>query len=219
MAGLDQLRAKLGARWFQAAPRHARWIAAVLGLTIACDDAPAGETRQPASTAAAGEGGSPVSLDSALALFRRDLTPATELQSGERSIERVIGRLLKSVARSDTNDLRALVMTRREFAYLYYPTSPFARSPTKQEPALAWFLHLQQSQKGVTRLLNRYAGKPVRVIRNDCKAPPRVEGINVLWDDCVQMLLQGRDTVRMRLFSGVYERNGRFKILSYGNDL
>lgn len=133
-------------------------------------------------------------------------------------MERVVARLLRSLARSDTNDLRKLVMSRSEFAYLYYPRSPFTRAPTKQEPALAWFLHLQQSQKGVTRLLNRYGGKPVRLIGSDCRAPARREGENALWDDCVQRLTQGGDTVSLRLFSGIYERNGRFKIFSYTND-
>lgn len=134
-------------------------------------------------------------------------------------MERVIGRLVESVEKSDTNALRALVMSRREFAYLYYPTSPFTRAPTKQEPGLACFLHVQQSQKGVTRLPNRYAGKPLRVIRNECKPPARIEGQNVLSHDCMQLLLEGRDTVPMRLFGGIYERNGRFKIFSYSNDL
>jgi hypothetical protein len=180
---------------------------------------PAAETRQVPSTTTVGEGGSQVSLDSALVLFRHLLAPVGQLEGGEPSIERVIRRLENGLARSDTNDLRGLVMSRREFAYLYYPTSPLTRAPTKQEPALAWFLHLQQSQKGVTRLLNRYGGKSVRVIRNDCQTPPRIEGENTLWDDCVQLLSHGRDTVRMRLFGGVYERNGRFKIFSYGNDL
>jgi hypothetical protein len=110
-------------------------------------------------------------------------------------------------------------MSRREFAYLYYPTSPFTRAPTKQEPGLAWFLHLQNSQKGVTRLLKRYGGGPLRIIRNECKAPPRLEGANVLWDDCIQTLVAGRDTITTRLFGGVYERSGRFKVFSYSNDL
>lgn len=76
-----------------------------------------------------------------------------------------------------------------------------------------------QSQKGATRLLNRYSGKELRIVRNDRKTPARIDGRNVLWDDCVQRVLEGRDTVAIRLFGGIYERNGRFKIFSYSNDL
>jgi hypothetical protein len=122
------------------------------------------------------------------------------------------------VERSDTATLRAIVMTRREYAYLYYPTSPFTRAPMKQEPDLNWFLHLEHSQKGVTRLMNRFGGRPLRIIRNECKAA-RVEGRNVLWDDCLQSVVASGDTIVTRLFGGVYERDGRFKIFSYSNDL
>ncbi len=197
--------------------RRTFWFAVAFGVMVGCRDAPAVETRRP-SSAPAGEGGAPYSLDSALVLFRKDVVAVADLENSEPSMEQVVARLARSVAGSDTNDLRKLVMSRREFAYLYYPGSPFTRAPTKQEPALAWFFHVQQSQKGVTRLLNRYGGKSVRFIRNDCKAPARTEGENVLWDDCVQRLAQGGDTVSLRLFSGIYERNGRFKIFSYNND-
>lgn len=198
-------------------PCRAWWVAvAVLGLALGCRDTSAGEL---ARTPPVGEGGSPVSLDSALKLFRRGLEPIADLENAEPSLDRAVARLVESVKRSDTTALRAIVMSRREFAYLYYPTSPFTRAPTMQEPGLVWFLHVQNSQKGITRLLGRYGGKRVPLVRNDCAAPARVEGSNVLWDDCVQRLIVGHDTVVIRLFGGIYERNGRFKIFSYSNDL
>ena len=67
-------------------------------------------------------------------------------------------------------------------------------------------------------MLGEYGGRPLRILRNECR-PPRVEGHNVLWDDCRQTLLVGGDTLISRLFGGVYERDGRFKIFSYSNDL
>lgn len=91
--------------------------------------------------------------------------------------------------------------------------------PTKQEPGLAWFLQIEHSQKGATRLMNRYGGQPLRLVRNECRQPARSEGRNVLWDDCLQTIVSGGDTVVMRLIGGVYERDGRFKIFSYTNDL
>lgn len=160
-----------------------------------------------------------MSLDSALILFREGLAPVAELEGGETSVDRLIQRLSEAVERSDTATLRAIVMTRREFAYLYYPKSPFTRAPTKQEPGLVWFLHLQNSQKGASRLLARYGGEPLPIANNECRPPARREGENVIWDDCLQRLISGTDTVVTRLFGGVYERNGRFKIFSYSNDM
>lgn len=168
---------------------------------------------------APGEGGSPVSLDSALTLFRLGLQPVAELQNADPSLDAIVARLNRAVEQSDTATLRAIVMSRAEFAYLYYPTSVFTRPPMKQEPGLVWFLHLQHSEKGVTRLVNRYGGRSLRWT-NSCAAP-KVEGDNRLWFDCVQRVVEngGRDTTVIRLFGGVYERNGRFKIFSYSNDL
>ena len=199
-----------------------RWVVAAavaLAGLVACSDVRAGDAPLRAVDVTAGEGGAPVPLDSALALFRRDLSPATALEHSAPSIPLLIERFARSIEQSDTAAIREMVMSRREFAYLYYPSSPFTRPPTKQEPGLAWFLHLQPSRKGVTRLFNRFGGRPFRVLSNECKSSPRAEGENVIWDDCLQSVTDGRDTVTMRLFHGIYERAGRFKIFSYSNDL
>ncbi|MGH7680072.1 MAG: hypothetical protein ACRENU_16505 [Gemmatimonadaceae bacterium] len=195
--------------------------AAVAFLSFACSDTPGEDPRRASSSAAVtrGEGGSPFSLDSALTLFRRDLPKVDSLEDAESSIDRLIARFTRSVQRSDTAALRAMVMNRREYAYLYYPTSPFTRAPTKQEPGLQWFLHLEHSQKGASRLLREYGGKSFTILRNECRPPARAEGRNVLWDDCRQTIVVGGDTIITRLFGGVYERDGRFKIFSYSNDL
>lgn len=183
----------------------------------ACSDRPGSAAA--ATPASSGQGGSPYSIDSALTLFRVGLEPVAELESAQPTIDSTIRRFARMVERRDTAAMRAIVMTRREFAYLYYPTSPFTRAPTMQEPALAWFLHINNSQKGATRLLDRFADKPVNVVSNVCKGPARIEGLNRLWDDCVQRIVEGTDTTVIRLFGGIYERNGRFKVLSYSNDL
>jgi hypothetical protein len=189
-----------------------------LAAVAACSDA-RGDARRATSPQPQGEGGAPVSLDSALKLFRRDLEPLSELEHADTSLEASVARLFRSVEHHDTSTLRDIVMSRREFAYLYYPTSAYSRPPMKQEPGLVWFLHLQHSEKGVTRLVNRYGGTSL-VWRNHCAAPPKAEGDNRLWFDCVQRIIEsgGRDTTVVRLFGGVYERNGRFKIFSFSND-
>jgi hypothetical protein len=193
-------------------------VALALG-SAACGDQTIGRAAA-AQLPAPGEGGSPVALDSALTLFRRGLEPVTELRGGESSLDAVVPRLTRALEQSDTSALRDIVMSRAEFAYLYYPTSVYTRVPMKQDPGLVWFLHVQHSEKGVSRLVNRYGGRPLD-LSNTCASPPKVEGENRLWFDCAQRIVEtgGRDTTVIRLFGGVYERNGRFKIFSYSNDL
>lgn len=185
-------------------------------LATGCTQAPDATSRHTAA-APTSEGGSPVGIDSALKSFRSGLEPVAELQDGEPSIETLLDRFAKAVERRDTVELRRIVMTKREFAFLYYPTSPYTRRPTMQEPGLAWFLHLQHSEKGATRLLNR--GQPLRIVANRCDAAPREEGENRVWPDCIQRVTERGDTVPLRLFGGLLERRGRFKIFSYSNDL
>jgi hypothetical protein len=126
--------------------------------------------------------------------------------------------VIRGVVRRDTASLRELVMSRAEFAYFYYPTSAFTRSPTKQEPGLAWFLHLQSSQKGVSRLLDRMGGSDVRLVGSACEGEPRAEGLNRIWFDCRQTIALGADTTTLRLLGGVIERGGMYKAFSYAND-
>lgn len=184
-------------------------------LLLGCSDSRA----TPAPRVNAAEGGAPYSIDSALKVFRVGLDSLADLEGAQSSIDAVVRRFTRMIEQADTAAMRAMVMSRREFAWLYYPSSAFTRRPTLQEPGIAWFLHLQNSQKGATRLLERYAGQPLRIVSSRCSTPARVEGDNRLWYDCVQRLVEGTDTVSMRLFGGVYERNGRFKIFSYSNDL
>ena len=152
------------------------------------------------------------------AAARETLSPVERLETAAASRDELIDHLLHALSRSDTSALRAMVMSRREFAYLFYPSSRFTSAPTKQEPALAWFLHLQASQKGVTRLLNRYGGTALSLVDHQCGAPVRM-GSNTLWWDCAQRIAHGGDTVTTRLIGGILERDRRFKVFSYGNDL
>lgn len=197
--------------------RSARVVACALAVaTAGCG--PAAAASSDTVTVSSGEGGASVSLDSALTLFRADLPPVASLSGGSTSIDALVARFATAVVRADTAALRALVMSRAEFAWLYYPTSTFVSPPTKQEPALAWFLHLQASTKGATRLFNRYGGSDLALVRNSCQ-PPRVMGHNRLWDDCTQTITVRDETAVIRLFGGILERDGQYKIFSFTNDL
>ena len=157
--------------------------------------------------------------EEAMRRFRQHLPAVSALEHAAPSRDSLVLRFVRAIEERDTTALRTIVMTRAEFAYLYYPTSPHARPPAQQPPALVWFLHSQASEKGVSRALVRFGRQPLDVRGYTCATPARVAGGNTIWDDCRLHLGARGDSSSVRLFGGVIEREGRFKVLSYANDL
>ncbi|HVE78119.1 MAG TPA: hypothetical protein VNA89_04635 [Gemmatimonadaceae bacterium] len=141
------------------------------------------------------------------------------LENASPTREALIRRFVRALERSDTAELRAMIANRAEYAYLYYPTGPNSRPPYAQQAGLSWFLLIEDSQKGVTRAVQRYGGRPLQLRGYACPGEPRHEGENTVWPPCVLRVGPGRDTVSKRLFGVILERGGRFKFLSYANDL
>lgn len=159
-------------------------------------------------------------LDEALALFRAGLPEVTRFEHGAVDGRALIDQFVAAVERSDTASARALVMSRAEFAYLYFPHAPYARPPFRQDPALTWFLLLQDSRKGITRVFNRFAGEPGRLIDYSCSEQPRQHGPFRLWSDCRMTVRERRgERATLRLFGPIVEYGGRYKFLTYANDL
>ncbi len=158
-------------------------------------------------------------LDSALRRFQAGLPVPAGLEGGEATRDALVLRFVRAIEAADTSDLRRMVMTRAEFAHLYYPGSAYTRRPTRQEADLVWFLHLQDSQKGVSRALARYGTQPLGFVDYACDPTPVREGPNTLWHGCAVRIVPGGDTLRLRLFGSILERDGRFKLYSFANDL
>jgi hypothetical protein len=52
-----------------------------------------------------------------------------------------------------------------------------------------------------------------------CPPEPLVEGPNRIWERCtVRVDSAGGETIEMRLFGSILERDGVFKFVSYTND-
>ena len=162
---------------------------------------------------------SAMSIEDALARFREGLPPVAGLGGGRADRDSLIVRFVRAVERTDTATIRTLVVDRAEFAYLYYPGSAYSRPPTLQVAGLAWFLHLAESQKGITRAFDRFGGRPMGYLRHACEPTPRQDGRFRAWDRCLLTLREEDGTVATRrLFGSIVELDGRFKFLSYGND-
>lgn len=158
--------------------------------------------------------------DEALRRFKAGLPPVDSLEGGAASRGELVASFMEALARSDTAALTRLAVSRSEFAYLYYPSSPHGKPPYDLEPALMWFMLVQQRDRGLSRVLERYGRTPISLIGYDCDERASHEDENVVHGPCtVRWRGEGGDTLAVRLFSQILERGGRFKFLSYGNRL
>lgn len=145
---------------------------------------------------------------------------ASELSHASLSRDELVRRLMAALESRDTAELSAMVLNAGEFIDLYYPTSIYARAPYRQSPELLWFLMQQNSQKGIGRALTRFGGVPARFEGYTCTADPVLWGDNRLWEQCTVRWAPTADAPSpVKLFGGIIERGGRFKFVTYANDL
>jgi hypothetical protein len=139
---------------------------------------------------------------------------------GAASRDALVRRFIGAMEQADTTALRELLLTRSEFAWLYYETSPESRPPYNLSPSLMWFLLEGNGRKGLGRALDEYGGRPLGVIDYQCDETSSSEGDNTVWGPCtVRRIEPDGDTVRLRLFGLVLERGGRWKFVNYANKL
>ena len=153
--------------------------------------------------------------------FKAQLNGATtsELRGGASSRDSLVHRFVRAVESSDTLALRAILIDPVEFIDLYYPTSKLSQPPYEQPPRIMWFLGQQQSETGISRLLQRYGGRSMGYDGHACNATPIVEGENRIWDGCVVTWQPPNEARRTsRLFGTILERGGSFKFVTYAND-
>jgi hypothetical protein len=151
-----------------------------------------------------------VPRDVALARFRSGLVEPPSFSGGTTSRAALVRRFIGALERRDTATFHELLMTRAEFAYLYYPTTPEGLPPYDLAPGLMWFLLEGNSQRGLAHALEDRGGRPLRFLGVQCQ-PPAQQGENTVWAGCVVSRLQApEDTVVEPLFG---------QIISYANKL
>lgn len=161
-----------------------------------------------------------VPLDEALRRFRTGLGAAPARLAGGASSRDALARdFLRAVAAHDTAALNRAILSRAEFAWLYYPTSAVAAAPYELDPQMAWFQLRSQSEKGIGRVLDRLGGRRLTFEALDCPAAPREEGENRVWEGCALRFTLDGQPARQRLFGGIVARDGAYKFVGYGNDL
>jgi hypothetical protein len=193
-------------------------IAGMAALLGGCGDAEQGaRPDSPVANAPPGVVDSVRSLEEDLRRFRAGIAAAPErFAGGATSREELVRQFLDALARSDTAALQGMALTRAEFAYLTYPSSPYTRPPYRQSPEIVWLLLRAEHDKGLTRLVRRLGGQTIEYLGHRCDPEPLREGENRLWRGCRVRVKVGAEAPHDRLLFGVVvERDGHFKFASY----
>ena len=191
-----------------------------LALLLACSG-----DRAPSATAAAAADSvprTPQHIDSvvprevAIERFRAGHPASHRFKGGASSRDALVKAWVKAIEHADTTALKQMLVTRDEFAWLYYPTASQGLPPYDLSPSLLWFMTDGQTSKGLRRLLEERAGKPMHVIGYSCDPKSTTEGENIVWGPCeLKRVKAPGDTVQERLFGLIVERGGEWKFLSY----
>lgn len=152
--------------------------------------------------------------------FRTGLAPVELLAPAFESKDAVARAFVAAVGANDVPGVARTLMTRAEFAWLYYPENPVSAPPYELPAGIAWFELEGNSLAGIRRALASHGGRPIVFRDLDCASLPVVQGANRLWNGCVVSLVQkdGSD-ISLRLFGSILERDGRFKLVTAANDL
>lgn len=149
--------------------------------------------------------------------FRTGLDTAKALVGGLASRDALVDAFVKNLAARDTLKLAQLGLTKSEFAWIYYPSSPIGKPPYDLAPALMYFQFDGNSRKGFVHLLEERGGKDLKIVGYDC-ATTEKQDKNTVYSQCMFKRLQAPgDTLSELFFGGIIERDGKFKILNFAN--
>lgn len=160
------------------------------------------------------------SIEEELRRFRSTLEgePPAALSGGAPSRDALVERFISALEAADTAAFRDLLLTRAEFAWLYYPHTRFTAPPYELAPALLWFQMENGTSRGFHRMMQRMAGRPAYAQGYSCPDRPVEEGPNRTWERCVVLLRPpGGEPLDFRLFGSILEHGGVFKFVSYTN--
>ncbi|CAN5768166.1 hypothetical protein BH23GEM11_BH23GEM11_05600 [soil metagenome] len=186
----------------------------------------AGDAAADTGSVATAEARAPVHVDSIfpaeeeIRRFRVGMSPVSALAGGENSKEALVDALLRRLEAADTTGVSELAMTRTEFAYLYYPYTMYTHPPYELSPALVWFQLQNRSSRGLGRLLRDYAGKPLYDTGLKCPDEGEPFGAGRIWNGCAVLgVVPTGESVEEQLFGSILELDGRFKLVSFTNEL
>lgn len=195
-------------------------LAVFLGCTGVDRSEPSEAGAADSSPTASSAEGAVESMEAMLRRFQNGVPRVDSLSGASSSPEALTRRYLEAVAGSDTTTLRAMHISRAEYAYLYFPSSTMMAPPYELPPDVAWMLHTSESNKGIASILRRLGDGPLELGEVRCPGEPLREGPNIVWRDCiVHYRARGGPPRGEPLFAAIIEREGRFKFFSYATSL
>jgi hypothetical protein len=117
----------------------------------------------------------------------------------------------------DTLAMTPLIVSRAEYAYLYFPES--IEGTSGLPPAVGWELIVRQSGRGLTRALFQAQRGPATIVRTVCADAPRRMGRNTLYGPCGVVIRRGGVEETVWIAKSLVERDGVHKMLGLQNDL
>jgi hypothetical protein len=146
--------------------------------------------------------------------------PPTALAGGAPSTDALLRRYWTLLTQRDTLAMSALVVSRAEYAYLYFPFSREAAAG--MPPAAGWELILAQSGRGLTRAMlhaERHAGSNARVTGTICADTPLIVGQGRLYGPCGVIVRGTAGTDTLWIAKSLLVRDGVHKLLGLQNEL
>jgi hypothetical protein len=213
---------------------HRLLVAILIAATTGCDLSPRhGHAAEPAAgrakatdashaeAASRDSAGMAPAIADALNRFREGIAaPPHGLVAGAiDSRDALVERYVRALEDADTAAFELMLVTPAEFAWLYYPHSMYVRPPHALDADVAWLLIAENARKGMVRALREYGGRRLDYAGYRCTDEPTTAGPNRLWEGCILEVRLNGEAVTVRFFGTIFEHGGRFKFLSYANDL
>lgn len=152
--------------------------------------------------------------------FRIGLPEVHALAGGESSPELLVKKFVQALAEGDSRTLSLLALSRAEFAYLYFPYSADPQGDGGLPPALRWDGIVRNSEKGISRALDRMGRTPLTLDVLECRTPAKRLGPLTQQDECtVRLSRTDGTTFSGRLFGSIIGIGGRYKFVGYANDM
>lgn len=151
--------------------------------------------------------------------FQADLPAPVDgrLSGGAKSSDALVRQYWTLLASGDTLAMTPLIVSRAEYAYLYFPES--VEGASGMPPAVGWELIVRQSGRGLTRALFQAQRGPATVVRTVCSDAPRVMGKNTLYGPCGIVIRRDGAEETLWIVKSLVERDGIHKMLGLQNDL
>lgn len=143
--------------------------------------------------------------------------PPTRLSGGAASTDALLREYWALLSTSDTLGMSHLIVSRAEYAYLYFPES--TEGASGMPPHIGWELILRQSGRGLTRALREALVEPAPVVRTECSAEPRTVGRSTIYGPCGVVIRRNGFERTLWIANTLIERDGIHKLMGLQNEL